>query len=250
MKRYLMRLSYDGTDFSGWQVQPDVRTVQKVIENAFFAIAERAVAVTASGRTDAGVHARNQYAHFDLDMKITPEQLTKALNSKLPADIYIKDIIAVNPDFSARYDAVKRSYQYIITQHYDPFKRNYKSYLPKFKIHPEIMRACLNAFLGENDFTSFSKHNPDLKHKFCTIYELNLTETETDLRFNITANRFLHNMVRRMIGTLLNISHFKLEPALVKDLITAKDPRNKLIYTAPAQGLYLTDVLYRSIKFK
>ncbi len=245
MNRLLMNLCYDGTSFSGWQIQPKVRTVQNSIENALQKITGIHIPVTGSGRTDAGVHARNQYAHFDLEMNITASQLTRALNSKLPADIYIKKIIPVQIDFSARYDAIKRSYEYIISKEYNPFDRFYKSYIPKLKIDTRYISSSLPFFLGEKDFTSFSKYNPDLKHCICNILDFNLKESDSDIIFTISANRFLHNMVRRIIGTLLTISHSKQDPAIIVDLFNAKDTKHKLIYTAPPQGLYLKQVEYQ-----
>jgi len=246
MRRILLQISYDGTNFSGWQIQPDQRTVQQTIENSLLNIFKENIQITGSGRTDAGVHARNQYAHFDLFSTIPLPGIKKALNSNLPNDIRIINAFNVKIDFHSRYDARSRIYEYIITREFSPFHRFYKSFLPKIKFNPEIITNCLPCFIGNHDFTAFAKHNPDLKNNFCEITEFELCENEIDLVFEIQANRFLHNMVRRIIGTLLNISHFNLDPQIITELITQKNANHKLIYTAPPQGLYLKDVKYQS----
>ena len=249
MKRYLLRISYDGNAFCGWQTQKEDRTVQQAIENALSEIAKKSVKITCAGRTDAGVHALRQYAHFDFNQDMTTEQIKFALQAKLPADVSIQEVLTVIEDFNARYDAISRTYKYLITKQRTPFNRYYNSFLPKKNIRKKIIRKCLPFFMGKHDFTSFSKHNPDLNNCFCEITQFNFIDIGNEYIFTISANRFLHNMVRRIVGTLINISHFELEPEIIRNLMAAKDQNNKLIETAPPQGLYLEEVEYPKDKF-
>ena len=249
MKRYLLRISYDGNAFSGWQSQKEDRTVQQVIENALSEIAKKSVKITCAGRTDAGVHALRQYAHFDFDQDMTAKQIKFALQAKLPTDVSIQKVFTVIEDFNARYDAISRTYRYLLTKQRTPFNRYYKSFLPKKNIRKKIIRNCLQFFLGKHDFTSFSRHNPDLNNCFCEITQLNFKDTGNEYIFTISANRFLHNMVRRIVGTIINISHFEMKPEIIRDLIDARDQNNKLIETAPPQGLYIEEVEYPKDKF-
>ncbi|MBC8384781.1 MAG: tRNA pseudouridine(38-40) synthase TruA [Candidatus Cloacimonetes bacterium] len=249
MKRFLLRISYDGTNFNGWQSQKKGTTIQQVIETALSGIAKTSVSIVGSGRTDAGVHAIRQYAHFDFPIDMDTEQIRLALLSKLPADILVGKVVAVNDDFHARFDARERKYRYIIAKEKNPFNRLYKAYFPRKNISLTSMRECAVYFLGKQDFTSFSKHNPDLKNNFCTIKKFEVIQEKSDLNIEITANRFLHNMVRRIAGTLVNISHSKTNPGIISKLIDNKDPGSKLISTAPACGLYLIDVLYPGLVF-
>ena len=244
MQRYLICLSYHGTDFNGWQIQPQGRTVQKTLENILSDIASKHVAVTGSGRTDARVHALRQYAHFDLDSRMNTNQIVAALNSRVPDDIRLQSCQQVSDDFSARYDAVSRTYHYHINLDYSPFSRKYAAWFPRFKFSPDQLAKCLPMFLGEYDFSAFAKYNPDLKHYRCVIKSFELQQQEGQLVLIIQANRFLHNMVRRIVGTCLRVCHTKNDPTIIKKLINDKDPTNNLIYTAPPQGLFLYQVEY------
>ena len=244
MKRFLLRINYDGTNFKGWQSQKHGRTVQDTLESVLSEITKANITVVGSGRTDAGVHAIRQYAHFDLNLNITPDQLIRAINSKLPDDLKITNVFQVVNNFHARYDAEKRVYKYVITSNKSPFNRFYKACFHKKIITPENMETCLHYFTGEHDFTSFSKSNPDIKSNICTINNFELHKENEDLVFIISANRFLHNMVRRIIGTIVNISHANIDPEIINKLINKKNPSHKLISTAPPQGLYLLDVRY------
>lgn len=249
MKRFLLRLAYDGTNFYGWQIQKNGRTVQQTIETALFELAGEKIAVTGSGRTDSGVHALRQYAHFDLPLSITADQLCKALRTKLPHDIGRLEAFEVSEEFNARYDAFKRSYKYIITKERTPFNRYYKSFIPRLKLDNTKIEAALPYFLGKHDFTSFSKLNPDLKHNFCDLQQFKVSFDGDDIIFEISANRFLHNMVRRLVGTVVNISHTDTDPKIITELIALENPSHRLIQTAPAQGLYLKEVHYPKEKF-
>lgn len=244
MKRYLMKLAFDGTGFQGWQSQKKGRTVQQEIEKILTEIAKTKIAVTGAGRTDAGVHALAQFAHFDFSIKMSVNQVLKAVQTKTPADIQVIEVTEVTQDFSARYDAYQRTYEYIITKIPTPFNRYYKTNFKRKHIRPEIIEACLPHFLGEHDFTSFAKFNLQIKSPVCTVKNFTLQETNEDLILEITANRFLHNMVRRIVGTVVNISHTNEDPAIIQELIAARTTQNKLISTAPSNGLYLKEILY------
>jgi len=248
MKNYLAKISYDGTNFRGWQIQKKGRTVQQTIEDTLSVIAKTKIHIISAGRTDAGVHALGQYANFNFPIKMSTKQIHLALQANLPTDIQILHIINVPPDFNARFNAVSRKYKYFIAKERTPFNRDHKSYFPRKDIHPEIVKNCLKFFKGKHDFTSFSKLNPDLKNHICNILEFKFSNTENEYIFEIKANRFLHNMVRRIVGTIVNISHKKRNPEIISDLINANSTSNKLIQTAPPNGLYLLDVEYPTIK--
>ncbi|MCF7919192.1 MAG: tRNA pseudouridine(38-40) synthase TruA [Candidatus Cloacimonetes bacterium] len=245
MPRYLIRLSYDGTHFSGWQIQDHARTVQQCLEKALsYFDAPVPLTVTGAGRTDAGVHALRQYANFDLEKEISPQQMVAALNTRLPDDIRVLQSWQVTSDFSARYSALSRSYEYHLAIHRTPFNRLYSAFLPRYRINAEIIEKCLPYFLGEHDFSTFAKLNPDLHHQRCTVQEFTLEIKDDELIFRIRANRFLHNMVRRMIGTSIRLGHQNKDPMIIKDLIAAANPNNDLIFTAPPEGLFLAEVEY------
>jgi len=243
-KRYLLNISYDGTLFHGWQTQSNVRTVQQTIEKSVSEIQKRALNVVGAGRTDSSVHALNQFAHVDLDLNMSTNQLLKAINSRLPRDIRIKSVSRVNSNFHARYSAIERSYMYIFSDKYDLFSRFYKSYIFRKNFDIEIMRKCLDFLIGKHDFKSLSKFNPDNKDQICEVFHIDLVKKDDDFIFSVSANRFLHNMVRRIIGTIINISYFKEDPMILEEIIERKNPSHKLIFTAPPNGLYLYNVKY------
>jgi tRNA pseudouridine38-40 synthase len=244
MSRYLMRLSYDGTGFHGWQIQKQNRTVQLVLEQAFKDFCGEVTKVTGSGRTDTGVHALAQSAHFDYAGTATPEQMRKGLRRFLPDDIQILSITPVHPEFHARYDAYQRYYQYVITKNETPFNRLYQASFTRKKLRYDLMRQAAAHFIGEHDFTSFSRENPAVPDHVCTIITSEFTEHDDRYVYHICADRFLHNMVRRIVGSIVNIGHLQLEPAIVLDWLKQKESKQTIIYPAPAQGLYLVEVLY------
>ncbi len=245
--RFLLQIAYDGSLFHGWQKQSDVRTVQEEIEDKLSQIAKRKIKIMGAGRTDAGVHARKQYAHFDFPVDMSLKQIQKALNSLLPKDIKITNIFMVRYNFSARYSAVKRKYQYVIAKERDPFNRLYFSYITHLEFTQEIVNECLSYFLGKHDFTSFSKYNHEARSQICEVSDFRFSEYQEFYAFEIVADRFLHNMVRRIIGTIITITQKKLEPKIIAELFAAKTPHNKFIRTAPPEGLYLIDVEYPNL---
>jgi tRNA pseudouridine38-40 synthase len=245
MIRYLVQFAYNGSCFHGWQRQNNAFTVQEKIENALEKIAKEPITIFGSGRTDAGVHALAQFAHFDLPFNIPPERLKMALITAIASyDIRPINVWQVSDDFHARFWAYERSYRYIITKERNPFNANFKSYLPHLKLYPERMRNAFPFFMGTHDFAAFSKPNPDVPNTVCTIKNILLVETTDDLIFHITADRFLHNMVRRIVGCVTSISSHDLNPELIDTFLAGKKGDQKILFTAPPNGLYLTDVKY------
>ncbi len=244
MARFAALIAYDGACFYGWQVQPNANTVQAEMEKAMADIAKQPVKVYGSGRTDAGVHALGQLAHFDWPLNMNGEQIKKALHTKLPEAIRIIQVHAVNAEFSARYDATNRTYEYIICKERTPFNRNYASYYPRIKIDTQRLNNCFEYFLGEHDFSAFCRLNPKLKHHRCMLNKLVVIEETDKWVVTISANRFLHNMVRRIVGTSLHLMHKNYDFLLIKQLLLEKKADPRYIATAPPQGLYLKKVNY------
>jgi tRNA pseudouridine38-40 synthase len=249
MKRYAMKLAYDGSQFFGWQIQVQSPTVQEMIEKALLEITREKIIVIGSGRTDTGVHALGQVAHFDFPFAMTQRQILLAIRTKLPKSIQILDIQEVAPDFHARYDALDRTYQYILTSMQTPFNHKYKSHLPKYKIEFNKFIECIPYFIGEHDFTSFAKPNPDIKNHICNIKSIDITTDNIDIIIKIKANRFLHNMVRRIVGAMIAVSHKSLDPSIITEWINTKKHVQKNYITAPPNGLYLYKVEYENLSF-
>ena len=244
-KRYFVWLSYDGTVYSGWQIQPGSPTVQQTLNNALSILLREDVETTGAGRTDAGVHASTFVAHFDTDK--TPEtlnipQLVYKLNRILPSDIAIQRIEAVHPEIHARFSALNRTYHYFICTQKDPFRVG-RSWLFERKLNLETMQKAADLLLGFEDFESFSKTNTQVKTFLCDISRAHWEEEEGILRFEITADRFLRNMVRAIVGTLVEVGLGKISPNDFADIIESKD-RSQAGYSAPAAGLFLKEILY------
>jgi len=244
MKRFAMKIAYDGSKFYGWQIQIQSPTVQECVEKALSSIAKEKVSVIGAGRTDTGVHALAQVAHFDYPSIMKTEQMLLALRTKLPPEIQVYEINEVAPDFHARYDAKERMYEYIITLHQTPFNYNYKSYFMRKRIEVERFQACIPYFIGEHDFTSFAKPSPKVSNYLCNIHDMSVDKIDDDIVVVITANRFLHNMVRRMVGAMVAVSHKGLNPDVIKTWIDSKKHSQRNYATAPANGLYLKGVVY------
>jgi tRNA pseudouridine38-40 synthase len=211
MARFLMKLAYDGNRFHGWQTQPHKRTVQRSLRYALTRFAHKKIDVTGSGRTDTGVHAKGQYAHFDYEGNARGEQIRKGLRKYLPDDINVLSIIPVNPDFHARYDAFQRHYEYLIAKEETPFNRQYMGWFPRKQLLLEALQASARYFIGEYDFSSFSKPNPAVPDHVCQVTESFVTEYDDHYVYTVKATRFLHNMVRRMVGAMVNITPW-IEP--------------------------------------
>jgi tRNA pseudouridine38-40 synthase len=245
MKRLKAVISYDGTNFSGYQVQPNKRTIQSEIEAALQKMHKnKAVRIYASGRTDAGVHAKGQVLHFDSPLSIDEAGWKKALNALLPADIFIRDLSYVSADFHARFSAKKKEYRYRVlqTKDNDVFKRNYVFHMPHSLNITAIKEAM--AFLeGTHDFTSFCAANTEVVDKVRTIYNAEIVEEKDELVFRFIGSGFLYNMVRILVGTLLEIGQEKRKPEEMKTIIESKS-RAEAGKTAPGQGLVLWAVFY------
>ena len=241
--RYLMKFSYDGTNFFGYQKQNDKRTVQGEIERVLNIISNEKISISSSGRTDALVHAVNQYAHFDFETKMSCDQIKRALNSLLTGDIYIKDVKTVSCDFHARFDVKSKEYVYKINiGEYDPLSRNY-IYQYNRNLNIEEMKKAIKLFEGLHNFKSFTKCNPNILDYDREIYETKIECVDNIIILTFKGNGFLRYMVRNMVGCLIEIGEGKRK---VQDIITIlkSEDRTKAGKTAPACGLYLKDVYY------
>ncbi len=248
MVRYLITFSYDGYGFNGFQRQDDKRTIQKELEDALTKINNNEkVEVVASGRTDKGVHALNQKAHFDLDIKITEEKLKMALNSNLPKDIYVKEVTKVNDDFHARYMVEAKEYVYLINiGEYNPLERNY-IYQYNKKLDVVAMERALKYLEGEHNFKSFSpSDNTNEDNYVRTISQTTLTRDFKNpnlITITFLGSGFLRHMIRTMIGTLIQVGEGKKNPEDIIEIIKKED-RKAAGFTCPPEGLYLKNVFY------
>ncbi len=245
MKRFLLNFSYDGTFFKGWQKQEGLRTVQGELERVLKEVAKKPVRLFGAGRTDTKVHALNQFAHFDFEVNMNCNQIKMALNSKLPNDIYIKNVYAVSPDFNARFSAVAREYIYLVTNRKTPHNRFYKTYYPNVDIDLNKIEKYLEIFIGEYDFSAFARKNPDYKHYLSNVMLFDIKKENDTFVFRIKANRFLHNMVRRLVGTILFAIKRDIKPQKIKEILLFGEQNNeKIVTTAKPNGLYLANVIY------
>jgi tRNA pseudouridine38-40 synthase len=242
--RYFIFISYKGTSYHGWQIQPNSLTVQKILEDALSIILNEKISTTGAGRTDTGVHALLFCAHFESespDLHKT-NKLAFKLNSFLPDDISVNDIRKVLPDANARFSAISRTYKYYISRSKDPFFDNSSWY-----IHGDIdiqkMNECCRILLTHNDFTSFSKLHSNTKTNLCNVYEASWKEEDNKLVFTIKADRFLRNMVRAIAGTMVDFGTGKRNLKEFEDII-AKRNRCEAGKSAPAKGLFLINIEY------
>ena len=245
--RYLMTFSYDGSKYRGYQKQLKEKTVQGEIEKALKTInSHKPVSIHASGRTDAGVHAYNQKAHFDLNMRITPEKIKDALNSLIPKDIFIKSIKIVDEDFHARFNVKAKEYIYLINMgDYNPIEKDY-IYQCNKKLDVVEMERALKYLEGTHDFKSFTKTNDEKNDFVRTIVQANLIrdlKNVNKLTISFLGTGFMRYQVRNMVGTLLEIGEGKRKSSDIINILQAKD-RRKAGKTANPEGLYLKDVLY------
>ncbi|HEU5139029.1 MAG TPA: tRNA pseudouridine(38-40) synthase TruA [Bacillales bacterium] len=247
MSRLKCEVSYDGTEFSGWQVQPNGRTVQGVIEAALQDIHKgRQVRISASGRTDAGVHARAQIFHFDSELKIPEEGWRKALNGLLPDDVVIQKVQKVSSAFHARFDVAKKEYRYRLlpTSDFDIFRRRYIHHFP-YQLDQASVCEAAKFLVGEHDFTSFCAANTDVKNKVRTLETLDIHYEGDELVFRLVGNGFLYQMVRIIVGTLIEVGRGKRSAVDVSRVLAERD-RTQAGPTAPGKGLVLWEVTYDS----
>lgn len=245
--KYFMTYSYDGTNFSGYQKQPKKRTIQKEIEDVLKQINDgKSVSISSSGRTDAGVHALNQKAHFELDIKITPDRLIRGMNSLLPLDIYVKNIEMVDDDFHARFNAIGKEYIYKINMgEYNTIERNYVCQYCK-KLDVVAMERGIKYLEGTHNFKSFVKTDEEIQDYVRTISQAFITRDSKDLNklvITFVGTGFLRYMVRNMVGLLIEIGEGKKKPEDIIDIFKQED-RRFAGKTAPACGLYLRNVFY------
>jgi tRNA pseudouridine38-40 synthase len=244
-KTFKITVQYDGTDYHGWQRQPGFATVQGEIEKRLGMIADRPVIIEGSGRTDAGVHAFGQVASFTLDTRLGADDFFRALNGLLPDDICITECSEVNSGFHARFDAVGKTYRYCILNRIlrDPFRMKYVWHIQR-KLDLEAMREAAGYFVGEYDFKSFENAGSPRVHTVRHITSAVFNETgDGTLHFEVSANGFLQNMVRNIMGTLVDVGMKRTHPSRIKDIIDARD-RTKAGPTAPPQVLFLLRVYY------
>jgi len=258
MQRYFIELSYDGTTYHGWQIQPNAFTVQECLDKALSVYFRQPVSTLGCGRTDSGVHATQFYAHFDLQTEINEgegQSILKAphllksvagINSLLPYQIAVKRVFEVDQEAHARFGATERAYHYHIHFHKDPFKLN-RSWLYKGELDMAAMNQAALLLLGHTDFSCFSKSNTQTFTNNCKITEAFFQENDGGLLFTIRADRFLRNMVRAIVGTLIRVGKKELALDQFQQIMESKD-RSNAGQSVPACGLYLVNVIYPFVK--
>jgi tRNA pseudouridine38-40 synthase len=245
MPRYKSIISYDGSGFSGYQVQPNKRTVQSVLESVLTKMHKgETVKVSGSGRTDAGVHAKGQVIHFDSPLMIPEDKWEKALNSLLPEDISVSSVVSVDESFHARFHALGKEYRYVLhlSSKRDPLQRKFAYHYP-YRLNLDAMEQASKFFLGTHDFTSFCAAKTEVEDKVRTIESIDFTRVDELLTIRFVGNGFLYNMVRILVGTLLEVGSGERSPEDIPIILAHKD-RRVSGKTAPAHGLYLWEVFY------
>lgn len=244
MSRYFLEVSYKGTNYSGFQSQHNANTIQAEIEKAFKVIQKEKIIMTGSSRTDAGVHALQNFFHFDFEGHLNSD-LAYKMNAILPEDIVGKQIIPVAEDAHCRFDALSREYKYYIYRHKNPFLKDIAFYYP-YKLDIEILHQAAAIIKEYEDFTSFSKRNTQVKSFTCEIHESEWNLENDCLVYHVKAKRFLRGMVRALTATMLKVGQGKLSLNQFRDIIEAKDC-TKASFAVPSQGLFLVSVAYSSI---
>ncbi|TYB79453.1 tRNA pseudouridine(38-40) synthase TruA [Bizionia myxarmorum] len=240
--RYFIELSYNGQAYHGWQNQPNAISVQEVIEKAMSTILGQKMAIMGAGRTDAGVHAKQMFAHFDCNDELDCVRLCYNLNAFLPKDVAIRSVFPVIADAHARFHATSRTYLYRIALEKNPFNFD-SAYFIKKKLDIHAMQIAADSLLNYKDFQCFSKTNTDVKTYNCNIMNVKFDQVDDELHFTIQADRFLRNMVRAIVGTLINIGLGKLNLSDLHTIIKSKN-RQEAGYSVPAHGLYLIHISY------
>jgi tRNA pseudouridine38-40 synthase len=243
MQRYFLELAYDGTDFFGWQRQTNEISVQEVIEDALSKLySNTPVKVVGCGRTDTGVHARHYILHVDLPEIEDTEKFVFKLNRMLPNSIVFNKAVPVSADSHARFDATQRTYRYFIHQNKNPFKQKHSWYVPQ-ALDFSKMNEAAKLLVGKKDFTSLSKLHTDVKTNICDVKKAEWIITEDAIYFEIVADRFLRNMVRATVGTLIDVGHGKIASEQINEILEAKD-RQAASTSVPAHGLFLWEINY------
>ena len=242
MNNYKLKIQYDGTNYAGWQLQENAVTVQQKIIEAIEVLTKEKVNLIGSGRTDAGVHALGQVANFKIDRELDIYRFSHSLNAILPKDISVTNIEKKSEDFHSRFDAKKRSYIYLISKIKSPFYYPYSWYYHESADIAKL-RKLSESLVSELDFTSFARKNTETENKVCEIFQINWRESKEFIIFFVEANRFLHGMVRTMVGTLLKLVKEKEDERLLTEILNQKD-REAAGEAAPARGLFLYKVKY------
>ena len=244
--RFLFKISYDGSNYFGYQRQNGLKTIQEKLEDALRIInAGKTTNIISTGRTDRGVHALSQYAHADIDINITPQKLKRAMNSNLPDDIHVISVKKVPDDFHARYNVKKKEYRYYMNLgEYNPIEKNYV-YQYNYKLNIEKMSEAIKYFEGKHDFRAFVTENKDKINCVRTIEKVNIRKLPNKkIVFIFVGDGFMRYQIRNMVGILIMVGQEKITPSTVKEILDSKD-RSKNGKTAPSQGLYLTKVIYK-----
>lgn len=246
MARYFIELSYNGENYCGWQKQPNAPSVQNVIEETLTKLnGNETIEIVGCGRTDAGVHAQEYFVHFDLDKEIDAKNWAYKLNKMLPKDVAIHAILPVSDELHARFSAEKRTYRYFIHQTKNPFRSNLSWYYTQ-KLDLTQMNKAAEKLIGTKDFTSFSKLHSDVKSNICSVYNAQWNEDENGIYFEISANRFLRNMVRSIVGTLMEVGLGKQNSSFIEIVLNAQN-RQEAAVSVPAHGLYLWKIEYPTL---
>lgn len=245
MNRYFLKLAFDGTCYHGWQIQKNAVSIQQLLNKSLSLLLSEDIMLTGAGRTDAGVHAREYFAHFDLEQGLDQparKKLVYKLNRFLPNDVVVYDVIPVKPGVNARFSATGRTYKYYIHTFKDPFRDKYSQYLYG-RISLELMNAGAAILVKTHDFTSFSKADTDTKTNICKVDSAFWTREGNDLVFTIRADRFLRNMVRAIVGTLLDLGKGKITLTDLQQIISSHN-RSDAGESVVAKGLFLEKIEY------
>tara|TARA_Y100000996_G_scaffold375724_1_gene326672 strand:+ start:7 stop:744 length:738 start_codon:yes stop_codon:yes gene_type:complete len=244
MPNFKLDISYEGTNFFGWQIQKNDRSVQGDITYALSKIlSSENINLIGSGRTDSGVHANQQIANFKFDTSIKPKDIKNAINSHLKNDVYINSCECVSDTFNSRFDAVSREYKYVLSNFYSPINRNQLWYIKDIDFNLKKLNEMASIILGEHDFSTFCKQTSLKENNKCEITYSKWKAKKNKLYYNIKGNRFLHHMVRFLVGTMIDISNKKKHALYFQKLFLERNICNSII-KAPAQGLYLDKVIY------
>jgi len=241
MHRYFIEVAYKGTNYKGFQIQKNAPSVQAEVQNALAILFKQTFELTGSSRTDAGVHAVQNYFHFDSDIEVTDKHVYN-LNSILPADVVVKAIFRVNNEAHCRFDATSREYEYRIYAKKDPFLYDRAYYYP-YKINIDLLQQAAEIVMQYNDFTSFSKRNTQVKTFICNVSISEWHSRENVLAYSVKSNRFLRGMVKGLVGTMLKVGRELISLDDFKTILEAKDC-TKADFSAPSHGLFLIAVNY------
>ncbi|HDN60155.1 MAG TPA: tRNA pseudouridine(38-40) synthase TruA [Candidatus Marinimicrobia bacterium] len=244
LRRFKIVIEYDGTNYFGWQKQKKGETIQELIERALLPLngGRRGVRITGAGRTDAGVHALGQVAHFDMETELDPGTIKIVINANTPKDIYVTRCEEVDKSFHARFSAKRRKYIYRIARRYSPFDRLF-SWCPPYELDTEKLHKCSKLVVGKREFVRFCKSTCKAKSKECVVFESFWKEGERFLEYHISANRFLQSMVRMLVGTMIEVARGRYTVEDFKNLLENKTNEVQVL-TAPAKGLFLKEIIY------